>query len=125
MLRYYYLTWLSQPAADRPLYKLLASRTVHSLVELGIGTGLRTQRMFELAVKDCHAKNPLRYTGIDLFESRPASQPGRTLREAHAQLKTPRVQLKLVPGDPLSALSRVANSLANTDLIVIGQDQLG
>jgi hypothetical protein len=36
-------------------------------------------------------------------------------------------QLRLVPGDPLSALARCANSLANTDLLIIsaGHDPAG
>ena len=33
--------------------------------------------------------------------------------------------LRLVPGDPLSALTRVANSLAGTDVVIISLDQTG
>jgi hypothetical protein len=124
MLRYYYLTWFSQPAADRPLYKLVSKQPIRSIVEIGVGQGVRTRRLFELAVKPVHAAEPLRYTGIDLFEARHAEvPPALSLKQAHSQLKTDHVQLQLVPGDPLMALSRAANSLAGTDLLIISLDQ--
>lgn len=125
MLRYYYLAWFSQPAADRPLYKTLRSRTIRSIVEIGIGQGLRTRRMFEVALKHCHHEEPLRYTGIDLFEARGNSVPGLTLKQAYARLQHDRVQIKLVPGDPLMALSRAANSLTGTDLVIISLTERG
>jgi len=125
MLRYYYLTWFSQPAADRPLYKVVGNRTVRSIVELGVGKGLRTGRLLEMALKPCHAAEPLRYTGIDLFEARGDDAPGLPLKQAYALLKTNRVKLQLVPGDPLMALSRAANSLTGTDLLIISLDQTG
>jgi hypothetical protein len=59
------------------------------------------------------------YAGIDLFEARPPQQPGLKLKDAHRQLIRTGVQLRLVPGDPLAALARSANSLANTDLVII------
>lgn len=125
MLRYYYLTWFSQPVADRPLYQTLAKRTVRSIVEIGIGQGVRTQRLLEMAIKPVHSSEPLRYTGIDLFEARAKDAAGLTLKQAYAQLKTDHVKLQLVPGDPLSALARAANSLTATDVLIISLDQSG
>jgi hypothetical protein len=125
MLRYYYLTWLSQPAADRPLYQALHTREVRSIVEMGIGTGIRTSRLFEVAVKPSHASEPLRYTGIDLFEARGKESPGLSLKQAYSQLKTDHVKVHLVPGDPLMALGRAANSLIGTDVLIISLDQVG
>lgn len=63
------------------------------------------------------------YTGIDLFEARPVPGSGLTLKAAHQQLKATGAHIKLIPGDPLSALSRMANALQNTDLLVISGDQ--
>lgn len=125
MLRYYYLTWFSQPAADRPLYQTVAKRPLRSIVEIGVGNAVRAQRLLEMAVKPQHAAEPLRYTGIDLFEAREKKSPGLTLKEAYAQLKTDHVKLQLLPGDPLSALSRSANSLPGTDVLIISLDQVG
>lgn len=125
MLRYYYLTWFSQPVADRPLYQTVAKRPLRSIVELGVGNAVRAKRLLEMAIKPQHTAEPLRYTGIDLFEARDKKSPGLTLKEAYSQLKTDHVKLQLLPGDPLSALSRSANSLAGTDVLIISFDQVG
>jgi hypothetical protein len=80
--------------------------------------------MLELAVKpESHAKEPLVYTGIDLFEARPPQNPGLTLKQAYKELRAEHVQLRLVPGDPLSAIGRMANQLGPIDLVVIAADQ--
>jgi len=125
MLRYYYLTWFSQPAADRPLYQTIAKRPLRSIVEIGVGNAIRAKRLLELGVKPQHATTPLRYTGIDLFEARDRKSPGLRLKEAYAQLKAQHVKLQLLPGDPLAALSRSANSLSGTDVLIISLDQVG
>src|SRR5215213_2101888 len=125
MLRYYYLTWFSQPAADRPLYQVVAKRPVRSIVEIGVGDALRAKRLLEVAIKPQHATEPLRYTGIDLFEARDKEVSGLTLKQAYSQLKTDHVKLQLLPGDPLTALSRSANSLTATDVLIVSLDQIG
>jgi hypothetical protein len=65
----------------------------------------------------------IRYAGIDLFEARAASQPGLTLKAAYKLLRQVPVQSQLIPGDPFTALARVANNLTGTDLLVIAADQ--
>jgi hypothetical protein len=125
MLRYYYLTWFSQPAADRTIYQAVHPRHVQSIVEIGIGQGVRTKRLFELAVKPEHAETPLQYTGIDLFEARDRSTLGLSLKQAHQTLQTEHVKLRFVPGDPLSALSRCANTVGVADVVIISADQSG
>jgi hypothetical protein len=122
LLRSSYLLYFSQPAADRALYKAVQSRPVRSIVELGVRLADRTPRLLEVAAwrNDCL---PLRYTGIDLFEGRTGSHRGPSLKQTHAALRLPGARVQLVPGDPLSALARVANSLGGTDLVVISADQ--
>jgi hypothetical protein len=122
LLRSSYLLYFSQPAADRALYKALRPRPIRSIVELGISLASRTPRLLEVAAwrSECL---PLRYTGIDLFEGRSGAAPGPTLKQAHAALRLPNVRVQLVPGDPYTALARVANALAGTDLLVIAADQ--
>jgi hypothetical protein len=118
------LLHLSQPIADRPIYQFLRQQPVRSIVEVGIGSGERALRMIELASLHGPA-NQLRYIGIDLFEARPASDgPGLALKEAHRLLKATGVKLQLLPGDVGTTLSRTANGLTGTDLVVIsaGQD---
>jgi hypothetical protein len=42
------------------------------------------------------------------------------LKTAHQQLQLAGVRSQLAPGDPFSALSRLANTLLGTDLLLIG-----
>jgi len=121
LLRSVYLRYFSQPAGERALYRAIGARPIRSIVELGVNP-LRARRILEVASWRS-AGSPLRYTGIDLFDSRPADQSTLTLKQAHAALHIPNVRSQLVPGDPYAALRRVANSLPSTDLLLIAADQ--
>jgi hypothetical protein len=104
------------------LYRALAKSRASRIIELGVGMGSRAQRLVEVARR--YAKQtPVQYTGVDLFEARPAISPGMTLKRAHRVLRATGAQVRLIPGDPLTALARAANSLANTDFVVIAADQ--
>ena len=122
LIRSIWLLYFSQPAGDRFLYKAVKGKSIRSVVEIGIGSGLRTQQMLEVLCWQA-ASTPLLYTGIDLFESRPKAQPGLALKQAFHDLRRPGVQVKLVPGEPYDALVRAANGLAGTDLLIISADQ--
>lgn len=122
LLRSSYLLYFSQPAAERTLYRALRTRPIRSIVELGIALGSRTKRLLEVA--SWRRENlPIRYTGIDLFDARPAGQPALPLKQAFAALRMPEVRAQLVPGEPDEALRRVANALAGTELLLIAADQ--
>src|SRR5690606_30991433 len=110
LLRSAYLLYFSQPAADRSLYKAIKGRKVASIVEIGVGSGERTSRLIEVLGWEA-GNHPLHYTGVDLFEQRAKERPGLTLKEAFARFKFDNVKVRLVPGDPYSALARVANQL--------------
>jgi len=120
LLRSLYLSYFSKPKGYRPLYRAIRKRPPTKIVELGIGTAERTLRMLEL----CAAGAETNYTGIDLFEARgEGAAPGLSLKAAHTKLSTTGVKVRLVPGDPFSALSRTANASAGQDLILISADQ--
>jgi hypothetical protein len=122
LIRSSYLLYLSQPAADRVLFKAMKGRAIRSIVEIGVGLGGRTERLFEVAAwrADCL---PIKYCGIDLFDSRPANQPRLTLKRAHHDLRATGATIRLVPGEPAEALHRSANALTGTDLLVVGANQ--
>jgi hypothetical protein len=122
LIRSAYLLYFSQPAAERSLLKAIRRKPIRSIVELGIGFSGRTKRLLEVASwrADCQ---PLRYTGIDLFEARPVAQGRVPLKHAFADLRLPEVRVQLVPGEPDLALRRVANSLTATDLLLISANQ--
>jgi len=113
-----YLLYFSQPAADRPLFRAIRKRTVRSIVELGIDSLTRTQRILEIAGWRPESE-PIRYCGIDLFDARESELPQLALKEAFAKLQTSHAKLQLVPGSPGAALKRVSNSLTHTDLLLI------
>lgn len=125
LIRSSYLLYFAQPAADRALYWAVKGRPIRVIVELGIGLGEtahhRTERLLEVASwwRDCL---PLVYTGIDLFEGRPANQPRLMLKQAFHDLRATGAKTRLVPGDPYSALTRTANALTGTDLLIISAD---
>lgn len=118
LVRSAYLSYFSQPAADRPLWKAIKGRPIRSIVELGVGLGGRTERVLEVAAwrRDCL---PLSYCGIDLFDARPSDQPPLTLKQAFHGLRATGATIRLVPGEPAAALSRTANALTGTDLLLI------
>jgi hypothetical protein len=122
LLRSAYLLYFTQPAADRALYKALKGRKLRSIMQIGIGDGQRTSRIVEVTGWE-PGNLPLDYTGVDQFEQRPKSQPGLTLKAAFGQLKFDGVKVRLTPGDPCSALARVANQIKGIDLILISADQ--
>jgi hypothetical protein len=110
----------SRPASQRCLYRAIRRGRVTSIVEVGVGPGQRALRMIEIAA--CRGQS-VRYTGIDEFESRsPDRGEGLTLKQAYQRLRTTEAAIQLVPGDPLAALTRAANSLTGTDLLVISAD---
>ena len=122
LIRSTWLLYFSQPAPDRFLYKAVKGKSIRSVVEIGIGSGVRTRRLLEVLSWQ-QGNPPLRYTGIDLFEARPQNQSGLPLKRAFHELRRGGVRLKLVPGEPYEALVRVANGLSGTDLLLISADQ--
>jgi len=121
ILKYAHLAYFSQPKSERILYRAIRRQRPRSLVEIGVGDGIQSQRMIKLCSQIVGARQ-FRYAGIDLFEAREATRPGITLKLAHKTLKPLAGKVQLLPGDPFSALSRSANSLTQTDLIVIRSD---
>jgi hypothetical protein len=121
LLRSSYLLYFSQPAGNRLLFKAMKSRPIRSIVEIGVGLGGRTERLLEVAAwqADCV---PLAYTGIDLFDSRPAGQPPLKLKQTFRDLRATGATIRLSPGGPAEALHRSANALTGTDLLLIAAD---
>jgi hypothetical protein len=120
-LKYLWFAYFSKPRHDRQIYRAIRRSRARTIVEMGIGDGLRAVRMIRLAGAYCD--KPIRYTAIDLFEAREDDDSGLTLKEAYRGLKATGARVQVVPGDPLAALSRVANSLPGTDLLLISADQ--
>lgn len=110
-----WLTRFSRPAADRPLMRELLRQRPAKILELGLGTLDRTERLLRIAA----SLRPMHYVGLDRFEARlPDDPPGVTLKEAHRRLHgIGRIQL--VPGNADSTLARLCNHLGSFDLVLI------
>jgi hypothetical protein len=62
----------------------------------------------------------MHYAGIDLFElSSDVGPPKLSLKSAHCKLKPTGAKVRLVPGDPFTALARSANEIGACDVIVV------
>ena len=121
LLRSLWLTRLSTPAGDRTLYRHALAAPPRRILELGLGTLARTERLLEVIGATATAAE-IHYVGVDRFESRgPGDPPGVTLKEAHRRLHA-RARVQLVPGNVDSALARVCNHLGTFDLVTISAD---
>jgi len=111
-----WLTRLSKPAGERPLYRHLLGARPARILEMGLGTLVRAERMLKTAGPG------VSYVGVDRFEARgPTDAPGVTLKQAHRRLHAlGRVQL--VPGDADAALARLCNHLGTFDLVLVSAD---
>jgi hypothetical protein len=119
-LKGFFLSRFAKPTGDRGLDRVLRSGTSRRIVQIGVGDGQRAKQILQLAVQ-LSGGNLVSYTGIDLFESS-ASEAALSIKQAYKLLRPTRARIQLVPGDPLNALARVANSLQKTDLLIISAE---
>ena len=116
-----YWKFLAKPAQERGIFSAALKCPPTKIVEIGMGTADRAERMLRLAAK-LNPDTPIQFTGIDYFDARPNDQSPLSLKEIHCRLKRDGARIKLIPGDPFSALSRCANELAGTDLLILGRE---
>lgn len=91
-------------------------------MEMGLEDGIRGNRLVQVALRNAGIR-PVHYYGIDLFEAHEDPEDRISLKEAHKEFTALGAKVKLIPGDPFSALARSANSIKGVDLVVIGHDQ--
>lgn len=107
----------SSPAAERPVVRQVISQRPAEILELGLGTLKRTEKIVRLASRASGSK--VHYVGLDRFEARQPGDPlGVSLKEAHRRLHD-LGRIQLVPGNVDSSLARLCNHLGHFDLILI------
>lgn len=121
-LKYLHLAYFAKPVADRTVYRSIRNTRAGNLAVIGVGSGELARKMIQLA-SDFTSRPQVRFTGIDLFEMRGASKGALTLKQAHRFFAPFKARIQLVPGDPCTALARIANSLPDIDLVVVRGDQ--
>lgn len=120
-IQYFAWSQFSKPSSDRLAYRAIKKNKFRTLVEVGLGQGLRCERMIRVAQK-YSPSSTIRYTGIDLFEERDSSEPEMKLIEMHRQLNGLGAKARLVPGNFERSIQQIANSHLRTDLMVIQCD---
>ena len=121
LFRRLWLTRFSQPAQDRLLYRHALQTPPKRIIELGVGTLARTERLLGL-VRAINPSADLQYVGLDRFEGRlPDDPPGVTLKQAHQRLHA-LAKVQLVPGNVDTSLARLCNHLGAFDLVLISAD---
>jgi hypothetical protein len=114
-----YLKHLCKPVEERPLFAAIAGHTIRQIVEIGLEDCCRAQRLIRIALS-CHGE-PVTYCGLDWFEAAPEGTASLRIKEAFRKLSGGRGKVKLVPGDPAASLPACANSLLQTNLLVVGR----
>lgn len=117
-IRFFHWSMLAKPASDRAIYRTIKKLRARSIVEIGLGDGVRAERIVQVAQK-FGAGQTVKYTGIDLFDGRPDDQSPLKLIEMHKRLSALGVKPQLVPGDLASSIRRIANSHTRTDLMIV------
>jgi hypothetical protein len=113
-----YWRYFAKPASERDLSMYVLENPVVSILEIGLGTGDRFQRLIPL-IKKSQSTTQIRYAGVDPFESATDTQPHMSLKQAHRVLAELGVKAHLIPGDSESAIARVANLVLPSDLIIV------
>ena len=116
--RYARLALFSKEAGDRFLYRLVKGQRTRRIVELGIESIERTTNVVQLAVEQAKQTSVL-YSGFDAFDERPQEEEPLSLLVAHRRLSACGAKVRLTPGGAIQALPSMANSLADTDLVII------
>ncbi len=120
-LRFFYFAYLSYPSRDRIIYRHVVRHLPRNIVEIGLGRGIRAQRLLEVICGRLPADEVL-YTGIDLFEACPP-QLGQILplKQVYQKLRHTGARIRLYPGDPAHVLAQRANQLGPVDLLILSR----
>ncbi|MFC1757316.1 hypothetical protein ACFL2H_00920 [Planctomycetota bacterium] len=119
--KFLYLAHFAKPKSDRAIFRAIKKRRVTKIVEIGLRDKDFTTNVVRASLKYC-GDSKVSYTGIDLFESRPAGQTSFFLKDMYKSLSGNQLKVRLIPGDPMIGLSRFANTLTETELMVISSD---
>ncbi len=113
-----YWRYFAKPASERVLSMFVLEHPIQSVLEIGIGNGDRIKRILKMC-QSASATQPIRYAGVDPFESAGEGVPHVSLKNAHRMLSEFGVKAHLIPGEPTSALTRVAHTILPSDLVIV------
>jgi hypothetical protein len=115
----FWLARMSRPAGERVVHRHVLRHAPARILELGLGTLVRTERMLRAAGR---AAGEVAYVGLDRFEGRAVTDPpGVSLKQAHQRLAS-LGRVRLVPGNVDASLARLCNQLGQFDLVLVSAD---
>lgn len=117
-LKFTGLGFLAKDNTDRQLHKIIKKQKTLRIVEFGIESIDKTLEMLNLAARNS-PESTIEYTGIDLFEQRPSDASPLALIDVYRVLAKIDVKFRLSPGGVSTEVINLANSLADTDLMLI------
>jgi hypothetical protein len=109
------------PTPEKELLRIAKQHTIRRIVEVGIDSVDSTAQLLEALVKQ--AKDaPIKYTALDLFDARPDGAPSTPLVGVYRRFIATGAKVRLTPGDLAPSLCAEANSLADTDLLLLSRE---
>ena len=118
--RYAKLAYFSKETGDRKLFRLIKGQQTERIVLLGIESVRLCESLIEVASQYARDEQVL-VTGLDAFDERDPSLDQLRLVDAHRELSQTGARVQLTPGGPSEGLARMANSLQDTDLVLISR----
>lgn len=105
---------------DKKLFRRIESMSIQSILEIGVGDGLRSLAMLQTLTHKGHS-TPLHYIAIDEFE---LGGNSLSLRDFHKQLREYPAKAHLVPMNIDAGLDRVVRTYGQVDLVIWTIDQV-
>ncbi len=119
-LKLFHLLHFSQPSSERLIYQIACENRCRRILEIGLDGARRAQRLLQ-AIATVRRLNgldnlpPVEYLGIDLFEA----GNGAALKDVYRLLRSGGAQVRLLPGEPLTALAQRSNEIGPVDLLLL------
>lgn len=118
LFKYAHRALFAKPSPERQLLKLVKGHPIRRVVEVGVDS-IDTTTQLLAALRKQAAGESIQYTAIDAFDERATGEPPLPLRQVYRTLISTEAQTRLVPGRLGPAVAAEANSLGDTDLLLL------
>lgn len=121
LFRYARRAFFSKPTPEKQLLRLAKQQPVRRVVEVGVESLESTIELLTTLVKQARGE-AVAYTALDPFDERVAGADGLSLVSAYRQLVATGASVRLKPGGLGGLVAAEANSLADTDLLLLSRE---
>lgn len=118
LFRYAQRALFAKPTPERQLLKLVKQQPIRRVLEVGIDSLDTSEQLLQALGKQAGG-DELAYTAIDAFEERDAGASPLPLMQAYRRLIATGAKVRLTPGALAETIAAEANSLADTDLLLL------